>query len=553
VGTGVRRGPLFVGGGLTLSGPLSVGGGLTFAKLWLVDGQQLAVFASLRVDDALFLRKAHALWAGEWLGPYDQLTLAKQPLYPVFIALARWLHVPLLTAQHVLFAAACAMVVVACGRLVVSPWRRVALFGVLLFEPMSFHTAVVARVDRAGITPALTLLLLAALIGLAGAAIDGRHRVAWSAATGLAFAALWLTREEGVMLVPAVVVGVVGAGWAACRKRNGGRQLTAAQRIAAVAALGLLPILVPVVATAVVRGVNHERYGVATVNEVHAGAFPAAFGALLRVEADGAVARFPLAADVRRRIAAVSPAFAELEPWMEGPAADRWRFDRPDGVSDIAGLALQWVVRDAAASAGHHRHATEAVAFYDRLAGEIDAACSSSALRCGPSFAGTLPRPRVVTVWAASRRAVRGLWDTVSIRSLPVGAAAGDGTAEQRAAVAAMTGEAVAPSPNAQSGSPRITLMRLVVLLGLVAGAWRLVLRVRSRSWRGSDAPLWVASVGVPLVVVLTRTAGLAYIDITMYPGFDPPYIAPSYTAVVMAVAVVLLADGRPAAGHAGG
>ena len=45
-------------------------------------------------DYVLFVRGASALLHGQWLGPFDQLTLAKGPASPVFIALTNRLDIP---------------------------------------------------------------------------------------------------------------------------------------------------------------------------------------------------------------------------------------------------------------------------------------------------------------------------------------------------------------------------------------------------------------------------------------------------------------------------
>ena len=180
---------------------------------------------------------------------------------------------------------------------------------------------------------------------------------------------------------------------------------------------------------------------------------------------------------------------------------------------------------------------------------EVDAACGRGDLDCGPSHSGTLPRARPETVWAAARRWVRGLWDSVVVRSLPVRAPAGDGTPADRAAFARMTGEPVAATPLPQPAGARTAVMRLVgaagrlaVLAGLIAGAVRLTRPAMRRRIR-TDAPVWLAALGAPVALVLARTAGLAYIDVTMYAAFEPTYIAPSYATIVLAVALVLLAD----------
>ena len=52
---------------------------LTVAKLWLTSGQAIYAIGSAAHDDQLFLKLADSIVRGAWLGPYDQLTLAKGP------------------------------------------------------------------------------------------------------------------------------------------------------------------------------------------------------------------------------------------------------------------------------------------------------------------------------------------------------------------------------------------------------------------------------------------------------------------------------------------
>jgi len=132
---------------------------------------------------------------------------------------------------------------------------------------------------------------------------------------------------------------------------------------------------------------------------------------------------------------------------------------------------------------------------------------------------------------------------------VPVRSAAGDGTPAERAAFARMSGEPVPRTPIVQPASFRSAATRIAagvgrvaVVAGLVAGLIRLSRPAMRRRMR-RQAPVWLAALGAPFTLVIVRTLGLAYIDVTMYPGFDPPYIAPSYVAVVLAVALVLLED----------
>ena len=82
---------------------------LTATKLWLSRGQGVFAIGSAGLDDRLFLELAQHLVRGEWLGPYTETTLAKGPFYPLFIAGAFLVGLPLFLTQHLFYAAACGL------------------------------------------------------------------------------------------------------------------------------------------------------------------------------------------------------------------------------------------------------------------------------------------------------------------------------------------------------------------------------------------------------------------------------------------------------------
>ena len=69
---------------------LAIALALTVLKLWLTRGQGVFALGSAGHDDRLFIELAQHLIRGEWLGPYNELTLAKGPFYSLFIAAAFW-------------------------------------------------------------------------------------------------------------------------------------------------------------------------------------------------------------------------------------------------------------------------------------------------------------------------------------------------------------------------------------------------------------------------------------------------------------------------------
>ena len=63
-------------------------------SLWLRTGVPITAVPFSTYDDQLFFRTAKYLVEGQWLGPYDNLTLVKGMFYPFFVALAFWASIP---------------------------------------------------------------------------------------------------------------------------------------------------------------------------------------------------------------------------------------------------------------------------------------------------------------------------------------------------------------------------------------------------------------------------------------------------------------------------
>lgn len=360
--------------------------GLVLAKLWLTGAQTVTALGMADHDDRLFLRLADALLSGHWLGKYDYLILIKAPFYPLWIALVHFLGIPLLLSQQILYAVACWVFVVALRPLLRGEGGRLLLFTLLLFNPISFQDGAATRVMREGIYPALTLLVAACAFAIA--LRSGRESPCprrWLMGLGVALAAFWLTREEGVWMLP--LVGICLA-WAACRSHGG--------NILSLVAGFVIPGLIWAGAVATVAGINKHQYGVFTTAEQKWAPFLSAYGALTRVRHAHWNPYVPVPQEARERIYAASPAFAELRPFLEGRIGRDRIEDSCQALSicdDIAGGWFQWALRGAIRAAGHYGSGPDAARYYRRLAREVNRACDEGRLDCLP------PRASLLSPW----------------------------------------------------------------------------------------------------------------------------------------------------------
>lgn len=359
---------------------------LTLLKLWLTRALPLYGIGPAVHDDRLFAELAAHLARGEWLGPYTQLTLAKGPMFPLFMAGNFWLGLPLGFTQQLLYALACALLAWS-----LHPWLRsaaatCATYLLLLWNPMSYEGGVLTRLMRQNLATPLALLVFAGLIVLATRRREPfRRQAAWAALAGGALGCFWLTREESVWLLPGVAVLGLAWIWGLWRE-NRATLRTAAAALALCAATAALPLLA-------VCSLNARHYGWFGTVEFRAAEFKAAYGSLLRVRTGP---ELPLVAVTRQMRAAaytVSPAFAELRPHFEGPVGDHWADTEhfPGDERQIRAGWFMWALRDAAAAAGHAHSAGEALAFYQRIADELNAACDAGRIPASPRRQGFLP------------------------------------------------------------------------------------------------------------------------------------------------------------------
>src|SRR5438067_1370758 len=264
-------------------------------------------------DDALFVRLAESIKAGHWLGTYNNVTLAKGPGLSLWIAITTSLWLPLRLSEFGLYLAATWVLVRALRLIGWASWPLLALSAALVLHPVMIVS--LGRVGREAIYTPLTLLVLA-LLTLHIAVRDAplKRRIACAAGLGAALAYFWITREEGLWVVPGLALGLVGVvalGWAAGARGWPwvGREMLVMITIGAVSVLSVLCVAM----------VNKAYYGVARIVEFKDRAFLDAYGALQRIQHDHWRQHLLVPQEVLHRAYEVSSALRETQPAFEGP------------------------------------------------------------------------------------------------------------------------------------------------------------------------------------------------------------------------------------------
>jgi len=361
--------------------PILVGLLALCCKLWLVQAHPLMATDTPH-DDLLFVTQAHNLLNGSWLGEYNQLTLIKGQFYPIFIALGYYLGIPLLLFQQLLYALASFVAVWAVAPAVKKRWLLLLFFLVLVLNPFSYNYPAVGRVLRLGIYAPLGMLVFATILGLVVRSGDSWKRtIGWAASCGICLAAFWNTREESIWIVPSLAIFYLPLLWSL---RNHQRPSLLGRLF-----VFILPFIILFGINFALVHKNDSAYGIPARIELDTAEFKSAYGGLLRIKTDDWLQFFPVTFAARQKAYQVSPAFQEVEPYLDGSIGKRWMALCVCG--DLPAAFFIWAFRDSVAAAGYYKNGPETLDYYRRMGEEIDQACDNGTLDCRPRITSLIP------------------------------------------------------------------------------------------------------------------------------------------------------------------
>lgn len=344
----------------------------------------LSILAWQGYDDMLFINHAQSLAEGRWLGKFSELTLIKGPGYPVFLALNYWLGLPITFTHALFFCFSIAGLSLLILKISKSYLLAALLFLITLWDPRVFE---LNRVMRDAIYAGQAILILTTLSYILFFKHQKKHENILSVLLGVLFAWFWLTREEGIWLVPGLVFLLI---FAIIRNKRQKSEI----RI-------IRPLFISAgffAATHIMFNLgNLVAYGDFVGVDIKEKNFQAAVKSMesIRVGKDIPYLAVPL--KVREEIYKVSPAFSELKKYIDPDnAISSWQAGgcsfRPTTCGDIGNGFFLWAVRDAAGKAGYYASPSTASNFYKLIDNDIKLACADKRLVCDRSFIPYMPK-----------------------------------------------------------------------------------------------------------------------------------------------------------------
>lgn len=349
---------------------------LVLCKFILTAQEEMLTFF-LPHDDLWQVRAAARTY---WGGAYGPDKLFHLPVFPLFMAAMKIVGIPLRIALEAFYCGAACFLAVSLWRMGSStPVTMLAAF-VLIFNPASFQLP-----NRCGAEILLAPLMMGAIAAtlLWWNVRDRRNSLQYGSLAGVFWALAWNVRKESTVLIPVIVVLFMAvilvdrkAGW------------TQAVR-SAIVGVGFIMFACLLMEHAI-KGANWMRWGLYTTSIQTSSGYKSAVKALQSIRPESPLDYIPVPVEVRRRAYAVSPAFAELKPYLEGNVGRGWSVhSRPftDGKGltkldemEISAGWFYWALYDAVVAAGHGSSPKETDRYFAQIGSEINRAIKDGRL-----------------------------------------------------------------------------------------------------------------------------------------------------------------------------
>ena len=533
---------------------------LTAVRLWF-SARLPPLFGASAWDDIWFVKAAAALLDGNWLGAYDQHTLCKGCFGPMVLSVSAMLGVSFLLAENILYVLGCAFFVFVLSRIVQNRLFLLVVFGILLFNPLSFSLYTMQRVYRNGMSAWQVPVVFGCLFMAFRAATrkEGGLRP-WALVSGVALWAFFNTREDSIWGAPFALVCTAFAFARAWLSGSSRREKTLR------ALTCLLPILLVLFGNAALCLVNWRVYGLPLRNDRDGGNYAKAMRDLYLIAPDPEdEARLSgpehaghyhnIYYSTLCRAYDASPTLASARPWIDG-VIDNWAHFQGYSGRDLKFDHMLFAIRDGAAKAGVYRSLRNAEDFFGAVHQELGVAFSDGRfVRRGiPFTAMAAPfRPESVPdIFRAWWRIVAHVAGFRELGAAVMGSDEAGRTTARSDTVPLFERLAHCHEPEQEHRqaaktavgrtqvAARVYSACMPWAMALATAAWAVLsvlLAAGNRRVRGL-LDEWLFATGI-LGSLLVHTACMAYMTATTFSAIIYYYLAPSYQLALLFIAAV--------------
>ncbi|MEG2082348.1 MAG: hypothetical protein RR011_03875 [Oscillospiraceae bacterium] len=187
---------------------------------------------------------------------------------------------------------------------------------------------------------------------------------------GVSFGCIYLSREDGVWVLPFAAVAVAVIGFLLVKERCKDRQVKGIAM--------LIPVVISLAIISSYSYINLKYYGRFIVSDFTSSDFERAYGALTSIEQEEWNPLVSVPRDVREKLYSEVPSFAPIEQALEEPILKNGYYNETLG--DFQSGGFYWALRTALQNLGEYESPQRAQKYYETLYDEIKTAVEEGRL-----------------------------------------------------------------------------------------------------------------------------------------------------------------------------
>lgn len=364
---------------------------ITIIRLVLTANIPIMAWVKQKADDGLMVDLAESIRKAEWLGEYNSDTLVKGPFFPFLLALINYLGLSYLNTVNMIYILACAFFIYTIKDIIKNKKILAFIYVLLIFNPVSFASWTMQRVYRNGITLSQVLIIIGCMFALyQRRKLQPCKMLPFAIFGGLTIASLWLTREDGIWILPfvlAVTVIVIVSVLVKDKKFNLNKNSIKKVLIT------VLPMIILFVSLHGVRAINYHYYGVYTYNEINDGYFGKVIKTMYSIKTDEDIRYVTVSRKKVKLMAENSITLKKIEDTLYR-SMDEWGYyGRVPDDGEVEDGWFWWALKKAVENSGYYSDAKTSNEFYKNVYEELQTAIREGKLQTGVSMPATLMSP----------------------------------------------------------------------------------------------------------------------------------------------------------------
>ncbi len=326
---------------------------ISLFKQYIVSDYPILPFTGAGEDDVLMVNNAKSIYDGRWLGDYKYNTLMKGPSFPLYLAFLRQHNLSYINSTTALYTLACLIFMIAIRKIVKNKFGFFLIFVVLLLNPIMYNQEVIQRVYRNSLVPPVSMLIIAAYIGMFLRSHDNFLKlIPWSVLAAASLSFFYYIREDSMWILPFVIFMTFATFIGFLTKEKMG--FVAIVKFFIEVMLLAVPIITFFYTTEKLALYNEKMYGIKTTNVLKDSNFVEAMDTIYSIKPSEELRYISVTRDKMNKMAEVSPSFNAIMDQLNIICDTFAKIDRNPFDKEVEDGWWFWAFRIAASSSGYN-------------------------------------------------------------------------------------------------------------------------------------------------------------------------------------------------------